>query len=105
MQLVVSVHKITTEFPQSELYGLTNQIRRAAISIPSNIAEGCGRRSDKELAQFLNISIGSVSELETQIEISHILAYINVEQSKSIVDEITIIRKMLLNLVKSIRLS
>jgi len=77
MYLVSNIYKITESFPNKELYGLTNQIRRAAVSIPSNIAEGAARNSKKEFIQFLYISLGSLSELETQIIIASRLEYLN----------------------------
>jgi len=77
MDLVSNIYKITESFPNKELYGLTNQIRRAAVSIPSNIAEGAARNSKKEFIQFLYISLGSLSELETQIIIASRLEYLN----------------------------
>ena len=67
VDLVENIYSITANFPQNEVYGLTAQIRRAAVSVPSNIAEGCGRRSDKELMNFLYIASGSLAELETQL--------------------------------------
>ena len=77
MDLVSNIYKSTESFPNKELYGLTNQIRRAAVSIPSNIAEGAARNSKKEFIQFLYISLGSLSELETQIIIASRLEYLN----------------------------
>jgi four helix bundle protein len=78
MDLVSNIYKITESFPNKELYGgLTNQIRRAAVSIPSNIAEGAARNSKKEFIQFLYIALGSLSELETQIIIANRLEYLN----------------------------
>ncbi len=77
MDLVSNIYKITESFPNKELYGLTNQIRRAAVSIPSNIAEGAARNSKKEFIQFLYIALGSLSELETQIIIENRLEYLN----------------------------
>ena len=77
MDLVSNIYKITESFPNKELYGLTNQIRRAAVSIPSNIAEGAASNSKKEFIQFLYISLGSLSELETQIIIASRLEYLN----------------------------
>lgn len=77
MDLVSNIYKITESFPNKELYGLTNQIRRAAVSIPSNIAEGAARNSKKEFIQFLYIALGSLSELETQIIIASRLEYLN----------------------------
>lgn len=80
MKLVVEIYNHTKEMPKEELYGLTNQIRRSAVSIPSNIAEGCARQSDKETIQFLYISIGSISEVETQLLIAKELGYLkNIE--------------------------
>nr|WP_237754239.1 four helix bundle protein [Geobacter sp. OR-1] len=70
------VYRITESFPKSELYGITSQMRRAAVSIPSNIAEGAARFSAKEFLQFLNIAGGSLSELDTQVEIARQLAFI-----------------------------
>ncbi|MCC5906044.1 MAG: four helix bundle protein [Balneolaceae bacterium] len=74
--LALSVYKITSGFPKEELYGLTSQIRRSASSIPSNIAEGCGRTTQTQMAQFLNIAMGSASELEYQILLSKDLGFI-----------------------------
>lgn len=102
MLLVKKVYQLTSNLPPSEMYCLSQQMRRAAISIPSNIAEGCARQSSKELAQFLNISLGSLAELETQIEISKMLSFISETSTLEITKEITIVRKMLLNLKKSI---
>ena len=76
MDLVEGVYRLTKSFPDSEKYGLTNQMRRCAVSIPSNIAEGAGRNSKKEFKQFLYISLGSISELETQLIISSKLNYL-----------------------------
>ena len=80
MDLVVSVYQITKLFPDSEKFGLTSQMRRAAVSIPSNIAEGAARKGNKELIQFLHIAIGSLSELETQYLIAIRLEFIKKEE-------------------------
>ena len=77
VELVTEVYNITKTFPEDEKYGMVSQIRRAAISIPSNIAEGAARNSNKEMLRFLDISLGSIAELETQIIISQKLEYIN----------------------------
>ena len=77
MELVNMIYKISSRFPESENYGLTNQIRRAAVSIPSNIAEGAARADSKEFLQYLSISRGSLSEVETQLLIAKNLGYIN----------------------------
>ena len=76
IELVTKVYSETKNFPQEEKYGLTNQIRRSAVSIPSNIAEGCARSSDKESVRFIDIALGSLAELETQLIIAENLNYI-----------------------------
>lgn len=76
MQLVKEVYLLTQNFPKEELYGLVSQVRRCAISIPSNIAEGKGRNSDKDFIRFLQISLGSLYELQTQLELSIQLGYV-----------------------------
>jgi len=78
-QLVVTVYRLTRSFPQEELFGLASQLRRASISIPSNIAEGAARSGRREFAQFLNIARGSLSELETQLIIAADLGYVTTE--------------------------
>ena len=77
MKFVTALYQQTTAFPKRELYGLTNQLRRAAVSVPSNIAEGCGRSSKKEFHQFLSLARGSLLEVETQIEIARDLGYVS----------------------------
>ena len=79
-ELVLAVYKITTKFPQSELYGLTSQIRRAAMSAPLNIAEGSAKRGPREFRRYLDIALGSLSELSYAIMLAHDLDYITQEE-------------------------
>ena len=103
IEMVTEIYKLTRNFPKEEIYGLTNQMRRAAVSVPSNIAEGAGRNSSKEFVQFLNFSTGSLSELETQLIIAYNLEYINNEQKQSMDILFTNIFKMLSGLIQSIK--
>ena len=73
MMLVKEIYDLTSSFPRDEVWGLTSQMKRAVVSIPSNIAEGCGRRSSRELSNFLNVALGSLTELITQIDIALML--------------------------------
>ena len=100
IELVEHIYKATAKFPREELYGLTSQVRRAAVSYPSNIAEGAARSSVKEYTQYLYISLGSLSELETQLIISKKLNYIN---GSSLLKEIETLRKMTLNFIKYLK--
>ena len=97
------VYKLTDSYPKSELYGLTSQMRRAAVSIASNIAEGAGRFSDKEMIQFLYIAIGSSAELETQICISERLMYLKNNQVDQITDLLTVLKKTIFGLIKYLK--
>ncbi len=100
LDLVVSIYKATENFPKQEIYGLCSQMRRCAVSIPSNIAEGSGRHSTKEFIQFLYISNGSLSELETQIRISQKLGLIS--ETEELFRSIKRIRVMVLGLIKTL---
>lgn len=95
IRLVIRVYEITSVFPKHELFGLVSQMRRAAVSIPSNIAEGSNRRHQKEYSQFLNVAFGSCSELETQLEISCELKYISKIILRELLDALNEIEKML----------
>jgi len=101
MDMVVDVYHITDSLPKSEVFGLTSQIRRAAVSIPSNIAEGAARKSLKEYVQFLYVALGSISELDTQLNLITRLGFANV--SPELLDKIEHIKKMLLNLIKVLK--
>ena len=102
INIVTSVYKVTASFPKDELYGLTSQIRRSAVSIPSNIAEGAGRNHVNEFRQFLYIASGSAAELETQLIISEMLGYISNEKSQELIAELNTVSKMIQGLIKSI---
>jgi len=95
IEVVKEVYGITAKFPGSEIYGLTNQIRRAAVSIPSNIAEGQGRKYNKIFCQYLDVAIGAVGELETQIIIAKEIGYITAEKLDSMLAILDRIRKMM----------
>ena len=100
--LATDIYKTTKSFPKSEIYGLTQQIRRCSVSIPSNIAEGFNRYHNKEYKQFLYIALGSCAELETQIRIAHELGYIKDPDVLRILDVIDYIARMISNLNKKL---
>ena len=100
--LVKEIYQITNKFPASENFGLTHQIRKAAVSIPANVAEGQGRNSSKEFRQFLAISLGSVAELETHLIIAKEIEYINSEELDPLLSLLDRIRKMIKGLSGSI---
>jgi four helix bundle protein len=99
MTLVTNIYLLTKSFPKEEIYSLTNQMRRAAVSIPSNIAEGKAKRSKKDYVNFLCTARGSAAELETQLIISQNLAYASAEQIDPLVDDINEIGRMLSGLI------
>jgi len=103
--LVLEIYKILLQFPKDEQYNLVSQIKRAAVSIPTNIAEGCGRETQKEFIRFLYIASGSAHELEYLLLLSNELQLINKEDSQSIVDEIDQIKRMLAVLILKIKAS
>jgi four helix bundle protein len=101
--LSVEAYRITETFPKSEIYGLTSQMRRAAVSIVSNIAEGQGRLTKGEFLQFLGTARGSLFELETQLEIAGELRYLNHEVQEKAAKEIAEVRRLLIGLMDSLR--
>ena len=101
-QLVLAVYQATASFPRDETYGLTSQIRRSASSVPSNIAEGCGRDGDAELARFCLIARGSATELEYQILLAHDLKFIPPTVHEQLTQEVTEIKRMLTVLVQKL---
>lgn len=102
MEFVTNIYNITKAFPKDEIYGLTNQIRRASVSVPSNIAEGAARKGKTEFKQFLYIALGSLAEVETQLIISKEITYITIETLEELIEKLTTIRKLLLGLIKSL---
>ena len=98
IDLVKEVYRLTSKFPASENFSLTTQIRRASVSIPSNIAEGQGRNSSKEFRQFLAVAPGSVAELETQLIISQAIGYISQEELETFLNTLDRIRMMIKSL-------
>ncbi|HET6557210.1 MAG TPA: four helix bundle protein [Prolixibacteraceae bacterium] len=103
MEFVTKLYQNTQKFPKEELFGLTSQMRRCAISVPSNIAEGFGRSSSIEFKRFLKISMGSLFELETQVEISRNLKYIDEFQYDSLYKDLREIERMLSSFISSIK--
>ena len=104
-QLVLDVYGITKNFPKEEVYGLTSQMRRSSASIPTNIAEGCGRNSDAELCRFSVIAMGSASELEYQLLLSNELNYLQIIDYKRLNDELVEIRKMINMFIQTLQKS
>ncbi|MEH2003445.1 MAG: four helix bundle protein [Nostoc sp.] len=104
-QLVLKVYEVTAKFPQQELYGLTSQMRRAAASIPTNIAEGCGRNTDPDFARFLQIAMGSGSELEYQLILAHDLGFIDKIQHDKLMSELIEIKRMLNSFIQKLRVT
>ena len=101
MQLVVDVYNLIRLLPKEETYGLSDQMRRAAISIPSNIAEGNARSSQKDMVHFLYIAQGSRAELETQLELCELIGYISKERLEPVLMQTQEIGRMLSSLIKS----
>jgi four helix bundle protein len=101
-QLCIEIYKITKDFPKEELYGLTSQIRRSVVSVPSNIAEGYGRKTTQEYIQALYIAYGSISELETQILLAGDLGYIKAENLGKLKKDMGDVERMLMGLIKSL---
>jgi four helix bundle protein len=99
--LVDSVYRATKGFPPGEIYGLVSQMRRAAVSVPSNIAEGAARASRKEFSQFLYMALGSLSELETQIIIARRLGY--TDQEHGMLNQVDTVRRLLSGLIRHLR--
>ncbi len=104
IELVKSIYKITNNFPHTEQFGLTSQLRRAAVSVPSNIAEGFGRGSNKDFRRFLDISRGSLFEIQTQIYIAKELDYIDKEFFEKVYEQSREVERILVGFMKSLKL-
>ena len=102
-ELVLAVYRVTMGFPQQEIYGLTSQMRKAAISVPANIAEGSARGTDAEMARFLQIAQGSGAELEYYFILAHDLNYLNDAESETLIGHVTEVRKMLTSFIQTLR--
>ena len=102
-ELVLAVYKMSAGFPSSELYGLSSQVRRAASSIPANIAEGCGRGSDRDFARFLQIAMGSASELEYHLILARDLGFLDDAEQSSLEQATTEVKRMLAGFMKKLK--
>ncbi|MGH1366485.1 MAG: four helix bundle protein [Calditrichia bacterium] len=100
--LAEALYILAKKLPDTERYGLRSQIQRAAISVPSNIAEGCGRESNKELQHYLNTSNGSLCELETQLLLSIRLEFFKQSETEALINQILEVRKMIYALIKQL---
>jgi len=99
-KLVLAIYEVTRKFPKEELFGLSNQLRRAAISVTSNIAEGFSRQSYKEKAQFYSITLGSVTEVQNQLLVARDIKYIENDQFQKIAQQTIVIHKLVNGLIK-----
>ena len=100
MDFVVDIYKLTQNFPHDEKFGLTSQLRRASVSIPSNIAEGAGRKGVKEYIQFLYVALGSIAEIDTQLIIAERLGY---GETKNQLETLNTIKSKLINFIKYLK--
>jgi four helix bundle protein len=103
MKMVFDVYRDTVTFPKQEMFGLTSQLRRAAVSVASNIAEGKGRFSDRELSQFLSVARGSVFEIETQVAIAQELGFLANDRSQKLLNRCAEVGRLLNGLIKAVR--
>lgn len=98
MDMVVSVYQLTAGFPKEEMYGLTSQLRRAAVSVPSNISEGAARNSTKEFIQFLHIALGSATEVETHLILAERLKLC--DDAATLLEQVTVVKKLISGLIR-----
>ena len=102
-QLALAIYKATKDFPKEELYGLTSQIRRASMSIPTTIAEGCGRNTDADFAGFLQMAMGSASETEYQLILAHDLGFLPNDAYEKLHTAVEEVKRILASLLKTLR--
>jgi len=102
-RLALAVYKATARFPKDELYGLTSQLRRSSVSVPANIAEGCGRGSNSELGRFLQIAMGSASELEYLFLLAHDLDFLSAPLYQNLAKEVVEVKRMLASLIRKVK--
>ena len=102
-QLTLDIYEVTKRFPKDEIYGLTNQIRRSCASIPANIAEGCGRNSEADFSRFLQMAMGSATELEYHLLLSHDLGILNDADFENLSKETVEVKQMLTSFIKKLK--
>lgn len=102
-RLTLAVYRATTAFPREELYGLTSQVRRSCAAVPANIAEGCGRDSNADLARFLQMALGSASELQYHLLLARDLSFLNPRDHERLTGEVIEIKRMLTSFIKNLR--
>jgi four helix bundle protein len=102
-ELTLGIYKVTSRFPKEEMYGLTSQLRRASSSVPANIAEGCGRKGDAELSRFMQIAMGSASEVEYHLLLAKDLGLMDVKQHLKLEAETIEVKRMLASFITAIR--
>lgn len=101
-KLTLKIYEVTALFPNSEMYGLSSQMRRSASSVPTNLAEGCGRDGNAELRRFTNIALGSASELHYQLILAHDLSYLSAEHFAEYETDVIEVKRMLVGFLKSL---
>lgn len=102
-ELTKAIHRITLDFPESERFGLTNQVRRSAVSIPANISEGCGRNSNDDFKRFLSIAQGSAFETETHLLLAHGFGYIKDEDMSSLIEQVNEVQRTIGAFIRALK--
>lgn len=102
-EFVLEIYTVTKDFPSQEIYGITNHVRRAAASIPTNISEGCGRNSDAEFSRFIHIALGSANEVEYLIQLAYDLKYLSENSYTDLNGKVNLIKKKLFHFNKSLQ--